>query len=303
MQFKWFTTVTCLAVLLVPMLTSNSYGQFGFGGGFRGNPIRGLRQGLPLAPPIPPVMPFRPTPFARGGVIVGPPGLPPIFPRSRRSAIITVQPSVQPRVNPIPRTTAPTYNQQPTEVYRQPAAEVIPTGPTLAPTLPEPTAGGGQSVDLQEVQKSVAQAKRYFELQRYADALPILNRVIEQVPNDSDAFQFRSFIHFAMGDFEAAAADAYDALSFGNAWDWQTVYDLYGNAETYTAQMRRLETQARAERTLSGHFLLGYHYVVLGHYSRGKNEFQKVLAIQPDEPMAAALVEVLNGLIQESAGK
>ena len=140
------------------------------------------------------------------------------------------------------------------------------------------------------------QARRYFELQRYQDAVSLVNQVCELVPNDSNAFQFRSFTHFAMGNFELAAADAYDALSLGDCWNWKAVYDVYGNAATYESQLRKLEQYSQNTPSMASHFLLGYQYVVLGHYSRAKSEFKQVLETTPGEPLALEVIEVLTRL-------
>ncbi len=120
------------------------------------------------------------------------------------------------------------------------------------------------------------------------------------VAQDANAYQFRSFVHFAREDYDAAAADAYDALLVGNTWDWQTVYELYSqDVETYQKQLRRLELTAQqnqAEPSMSVHFLLGYQYLVLGHLQRGQKELEKVLQIQPEEELVTQLVNVVASL-------
>lgn len=140
----------------------------------------------------------------------------------------------------------------------------------------------------------VAAARRAFEQRDYAAALGHADRVVQLVPKNPDARQLRSLILFAMSDYKRSAAEAYDAILLGPVWNWATLSSLYADVADYTQQYRGLQTAAANQpKSLEVHFLLAYHYLMLGHLKQGEAELAKVLEIKPAEPVSAQLLQVV----------
>jgi Flp pilus assembly protein TadD len=147
----------------------------------------------------------------------------------------------------------------------------------------------------------VEECKTLFRKGEYRGTADKLDRVVELVKDDTNAFQFRSYAYFAAGNFDAAAADAYDALLVGNTWNWQAVYDLYQSDKTYTKHLRELEQLAKKSPSMSVHFLLAYQYLVLNHLDHGQKQLEKALALQPDEPLITQLLAVVKQVQAQTA--
>ncbi len=150
--------------------------------------------------------------------------------------------------------------------------------------------------EVERARRLVEQAKQMFVAGKFDQATPVLEELCTLAAEDTNAFQFRSFAHFANQNYDAAAADAYDALLLGNTWDWQTVYNLYRSVDRYQVQLRQLEAASKADASLSKHFLLGYQYLVLGHLARGQRELEKALQFDPEEQLVLQLVAVVKQL-------
>jgi tetratricopeptide (TPR) repeat protein len=149
----------------------------------------------------------------------------------------------------------------------------------------------------------VERAKQSFANQDYKRTAETLTEVLELVPEDGDAYQFRSLAYFALQDHERAAADAYESFRFGNAWTWATMATLYpkGQSSRYTDQLRKLEQTNRSdERSMTTHFLLAYHYIVLGHLQHAERELTRVLEVNTEEPLSKQLLAVVQDAQQKS---
>jgi len=172
---------------------------------------------------------------------------------------------------------------------------------------PTPAAGVGHpAVKLTPIQRLVEDAKQHFKDGRYLQAATKLDGVIKLQAEDADAYQFRSLAWFAAGEHEKAAADAYDAFRFGNAWTWPVVRSLYPNGKSsiYTNQLRELEKASRSDgRTMSTHFLLAYQYVVLGHLEPAEKQLNIVLTLNPGEPLSRQLLAVVQNAGNKSQQK
>lgn len=168
------------------------------------------------------------------------------------------------------------------------AAETVVAAPPL-PSAEESEAANAEAALVQ----IISAAKKDFREEQYPSTIKRLETAVKLAPENSDVLQFRGFAHFANGDFEAAAADVYDALLLGNTWNWEAVYDLYQSKDVYQGHLRTLEAVRRAAPNLSHHFLLGYHYLVLNHLDRGQKELEQALKFQPDEPLLTQLITVV----------
>jgi Tfp pilus assembly protein PilF len=140
----------------------------------------------------------------------------------------------------------------------------------------------------------VSEAKMLFRQGRYAEAKARLDDVVKAVPDDSDAYQFRALASFAGTQYDAAAADVYDAFKLGNSWTRAALADAYGSqAPAYTGHLQQLEQAARAEAAMSRHFLLAYHYIVLEQFDEAERELNNVLQLEPDEELTKKLLEAI----------
>ena len=95
------------------------------------------------------------------------------------------------------------------------------------------------------------QGREAFKAGNYTSALSLTDQALRTLPNDPALHEFRSLALFAHGRFEDAAAPFYAVLSVGPGWDWPTMIGLYADPETYTRQLRAIEsyvTQIRSRR-------------------------------------------------------
>lgn len=192
---------------------------------------------------------------------------------------------------PVPKPPVHKINHPP-KVCPQPAppkAGQPPVAPPAAsPNVPETKVSLARSL--------VPRAKQAFAAEDYDRAISILDQILKLVPEDADAYQFRSLAYFAKGEFEPSAADAYDSFRFGNAWTWDTLQSMYpeGKTSRYTEQLRKLEEVNRSDdQSMPSHFLLAYQYIVLGHLSHAETELKAVLAINQEEQLSQQLLAVV----------
>ncbi|MEM8668942.1 MAG: hypothetical protein AAGG48_15585 [Planctomycetota bacterium] len=188
----------------------------------------------------------------------------------------------------------------PTRVCPPPA----PAPPVVTPVPPPPVAVEVPTVEETKMTLArtlVDRAKEAFAKEDYARCSDVLTEVLELMPEDANAYQFRSLAFFAQQDFEKAAADAYDSFRFGNAWTWDTVLTIYPEKQSarYTTQLRGLEKINKSEsQSMSTHFLLAYHYIVLGHLPQAERELTTVLTLNPEEKLSQQLLAVVKNAQQ-----
>ena len=86
------------------------------------------------------------------------------------------------------------------------------------------------------------------------------------MPNDPTLHEFRALTLFALKRYDEAAAPLYAVLSVGPGWDWTTLISLYADPETYTQQLRALESLLHPEpESAAAHFVLAYQYLTEEH--------------------------------------
>jgi len=202
---------------------------------------------------------------------------------------VYTQPRFQPPVRQQPVYQPPVYAQP---VVTQPAT---PNPIVVAPTPavpPNPNA----SKDVQARAKQLGNvAKEQFRSNQYGKAKATLDQLVKLVPNDSSAWQFRGIVSFSMGNFEAAAADVYDALRLGKAWPKQSIVNLYGDYKAnYAIQLSKLNESVAQKPSMQGHFLQAYHHMVNEQFAEGKKELESVLKLQPNEPLSKKLLVYLD---------
>ena len=136
-------------------------------------------------------------------------------------------------------------------------------------------------------------ARQAFQSGDYDQALQLTNQVLKLAPRDAAVNEFRSLCLFALGQYQESAATIHAVLAAGPGWDWTTMISLYGDPETYTQQLRNLETATKANpEVAANHFLLGYHYLTGTHKDAAVQQWQQVVELQPKDKLTAELVQM-----------
>jgi hypothetical protein len=174
---------------------------------------------------------------------------------------------------------SPTYTVPPQFDYSQPIA--VPTQAQQA-DADEDVTDEGTTV--------FVQARTAFKGTMYRTALSRVEAALKLVPGDTTMHEFRALCQFALGRFKDAAATLYAVLSAGPGWDWDTMIGLYADPDTFTRQLRRLEKYVKDNpKDAQGHFLLGYHYLVLDQRDAAAEEFSLAAKLQPRDKLSASL--------------
>lgn len=138
------------------------------------------------------------------------------------------------------------------------------------------------------------QARDAFKAGDYARALSLCDQALKSMPNDTDIHQFRAQILFALRRYPDAAAELYSVLSVGPGWDWTTLVGLYQDVDTYTAQLRALETYCRENPTsAAAHFVLAFQYLTEGFNDQAAKELATVTRLLPTDQLSAQLLRSL----------
>ncbi len=152
-----------------------------------------------------------------------------------------------------------------------------------------------------EDQDLVGDAKQEFERARtafkgtmYRTALSRAGAGLELLPGDTAMHEFRALCLFALGRFRESTEALYAVLSAGPGWNWNTMASLYADPDTYTRQLRRLEKYVKENpKDARGHFLLGYHYLVLDERTAAAGQFGVAAKLQPKDKLSASLATAL----------
>ncbi|HVK09928.1 MAG TPA: tetratricopeptide repeat protein [Gemmataceae bacterium] len=189
---------------------------------------------------------------------------------------------------PIP---APTQEQTVAAFPPSPDQTTLDAGGALPTTDPPVPAANDAAT---EATKLFVAARESFKAGKYADAQDKVDQAIKALPSDATLHEFRSLTLFARQRYKDAAAGLYAVLAAGPGWDWETMKTLYGTEETYTQHLRTLEEFVTANPKAGyGHFLLAYHYLVLGNKDAAVNQFEEVVKVEPADKLSAALIKAL----------
>jgi tetratricopeptide (TPR) repeat protein len=146
-------------------------------------------------------------------------------------------------------------------------------------------------------------AREAFKAGDYAKALDLVNQAIKVMPNDPTLHEFRAQTFFAMGRYDDAAVPLYAVLSSGPGWDWTTLIGLYNDPETYTTQLRALESFCTQNpNSAAGHFVLAYEYLTEEHPEAAIRELKAVTALQPKDTLSAQLLQQISQSQNQTAG-
>jgi len=135
------------------------------------------------------------------------------------------------------------------------------------------------------------QSRQQFFAGNYQAALESANAALQELPNDAVIHEFRALILFALGKYQDSAATLYPVLSVGPGFDWTTMIGLYPDVETYTKQLRALESyRDEHPQDAAARFVLAYHYLTGGHHDAAITQLKKLLTIVPDDQLAKQLL-------------
>jgi tetratricopeptide (TPR) repeat protein len=136
----------------------------------------------------------------------------------------------------------------------------------------------------------------------YQLALQQFNEALRSRPKDPVIHELRALALFAEGDYKSAAATLNALLAMSPGMDWTTLSGLYGNADDYSQQLRRLEAQCQSNpRDAAAHFVLAYHYLVTGNPEEAVDALRVVVAQQPRDATAKRMLEALAPADQPTA--
>ena len=171
--------------------------------------------------------------------------------------------------------------------YNSPAAEASADGGTAAP--PEPANSGDE-----EAYRFFDNARSAFKRGDYRTALSLDEQAVAQVPSDPMLHEFGALCLFASGAYDRAAAVLNSLLAVAPGMDWTTMSSLYGDVDSYTKQLRALESHVKQRPDdLGARFVLAYHYLVAGHTDDAVDELQYVVAKQPSDVVARRMYDAL----------
>jgi tetratricopeptide (TPR) repeat protein len=154
--------------------------------------------------------------------------------------------------------------------------------------------GATETAPAQENLDKFDQARVAFYEGKYDDALKLVDEAAVKMPRDAVLHEFRSLILFALKRYGESAAAIHAVLAVGPGWDWKTLSSLYPDVDTYTSQMRALESYCNENpKSAEGRFLLGYHYLTTGASEAALNQFKRANELQPKDSVSADLVRQL----------
>jgi tetratricopeptide (TPR) repeat protein len=173
--------------------------------------------------------------------------------------------------------------------YSQPLA----APPTVIVEQPAQTgelAPGVTPAGLQEFEA----ARAAFYAGDYPKALAETSKALAVMPKDAVIHEFRALVLFAVGKYHDAAATLHPVLAVGPGWDWTTMSSLYPSVDTYTEQLRALESYVRSnEKAADARFVLAYHYLTMGHKDEAAKQLDKVQKVVPNDSVTAQLLHMM----------
>jgi tetratricopeptide (TPR) repeat protein len=205
----------------------------------------------------------------------------------------------------------PSDNYDNTDVVGQ-SATVIPQQPfgssAPAPAVsPEAGSNIGTTEDHQNVPDSLqyySEARMSFLQGDYTRALQLAQHSAVDAPNNAKVHELISLALFALHDYRRAASEAHAAMALGPIAEWNDLLTYYYDPTTqttelqplqiakYTTQLRALEEGVRSHpKDAANHFLLGYHYLMIGARDNAKTQIADAVSLTPDDKLAARYLQ------------
>jgi TolA-binding protein len=187
------------------------------------------------------------------------------------------------------------YAQNYTAAYEPPPTAQAPVQQEPAvPEEPPPDQAEASSAPQvpPEVTRDFDKARAAFKGGDYVTALQMVDEAIKGLPGDATLHEFRALVLFAQKKYKDAAAGIYAVLSVGPGMNWATMSGLYANVDTYQKQLRALEYYQRDHpEAADAHFLLAYHYLVLGYTDQAVKQLESFSKLVPSDKLAPELVK------------
>jgi uncharacterized protein (TIGR03066 family) len=157
----------------------------------------------------------------------------------------------------------------------------------------QPVTGDSRTTDAGVDQ--ISQADEAFNKGDYETALKMADKAVKEMPQNADLHQFRSLVFFAMKRYRESAMAAHAALVGGKGWNWETLRGFYASKDAYTAQLRGLEGFVHDNpANAAARFLLGYHYMMLGHGDAAGSQMATVVKLEPRDKLAAKMLAAVS---------
>lgn len=169
------------------------------------------------------------------------------------------------------------------------SGSAAPADPGTPAAAESAAAGPPQPTD--EGMLAFEEARAAFYVGDYEKTLTLLDTTLKTMPRDTVVHEFRGLVLFALKRYSESAAAVYAVLSAGPGWDWTTMSGLYPGNDVYTQQLRELENFVKANpASADGSFLLGYHYLTMGHKESAEKAFSLALQQLPGDKLLTQLV-------------
>jgi hypothetical protein len=201
----------------------------------------------------------------------------------------------------------PYYVESPTPVYDYSQPIVIntyntPTSDATATASPEQSTTVTQDTAVTtEGYATFDAARAAFAKDDFSQALQLVEKAIQSVPNDPVLHEFGALCLFAQGDYKRAAAVLNAVLAVAPGMDWTTMSGLYSDVDTYTQQLRQLEAATNDNPDdAAARFVLAYHYLIVGHTDEAIEELKVVVAKQPGDQVAKRMLDALQPPAEEA---
>ncbi|MFZ5833035.1 MAG: tetratricopeptide repeat protein [Planctomycetota bacterium] len=170
--------------------------------------------------------------------------------------------------------------------------------PIVINTYNTPSADGSATAVTESPEDAAYQlfdeALAAFRKSDYRNAMTIMQQVLPKLPDDPVVHEVLALTKFAVGDYAGAAAVLNNLLAYAPGMDWTTLISLYGNAESYTNQLRKLEAYVRQNpNDAAARFVLAYHYLVAGHGDVAAGQLKEVVRLQPQDQVAERMLAAL----------
>ncbi|TVS10673.1 MAG: tetratricopeptide repeat protein [Planctomycetaceae bacterium] len=97
-----------------------------------------------------------------------------------------------------------------------------------------------------------------------------------------------------MGDYTRAASVMNAVLAVAPGMNWTTISGLFSDVAIYTEHLRRLEDFSEQNpNDAAAHFVLAYHYMVMGYLEQASQRLELVIENQPEDQVAKRILDGL----------
>ena len=169
--------------------------------------------------------------------------------------------------------------------------------------IPVATATAAPSAPSNQALQLFDSAREAFYNGQSDIALQHVDAAIKLTPDDAVLHEFRGVTLFTLGRYEEAAGVVHAVLAVGPGWDWATLRSLYRSVTVFENQLRTLENvRDQNPQRADVRFLLAYLYLSEGFPQSAEKQLTRVVALRPDDQLAAQLLSMLKGTAPATGG-